>query len=118
MQSQTPVSLTGTKWHSFLRWRAARPFFLSYLGRSVILWCGFKTASLFLASMAKVPDPLAFHALPEMFTFVMAWLWLGSLMRRNGEDILLGNVGLSVRFLFVLLAVVFVSLSLLLSLGA
>jgi hypothetical protein len=110
--------MTATKSHSFRRWLAARPFLRVYLVRSLLLWCGFKTATLVLLSMAKVPDPLAFHALPEMACFVMAWLWLGSVMRRNGEDILLKNLGLPVQFLFLVLALVFAPLSLLLSLAA
>jgi hypothetical protein len=108
----------ATKWRSSLLSPAVRPLVRVYLVRSFLLWCGFKVAGLFMMAIANVPDPLSFHLLPEAACFIMAWLWLGSIMRRNGEDILLANLGLPVRFVFALLLAVMLPLSLLLSLAA
>jgi hypothetical protein len=94
------------------------PFFGIYLRRAFVLWFGLKTAAVILAAWAKLPAPLSFHAAPEIAAAIIAWLLLGSAMRRNGEDILLANLGFSVKLVFVELVILSLGCSLFVGLFA
>lgn len=88
-----------------------------YLRRTVILWFGLKLANMYGAVLAELP-PAGFRIGPEIGAVVVACLMMHALMRRNGEDLLLGNLGLPSSVVFTQIAALSPLLSFLVSLLA
>jgi len=78
---------------SYARWYRSR-LFQSYLRLFPLLWILGKAANAFTASQARL-SPLGFRPLTEIATCALELFVLWTFIRRNNEDILLGNLGLS-----------------------
>jgi hypothetical protein len=83
------------------------PFFALYLRRTLLIWFGLKVALVFITLMGNaqsrafaMPAPLGFRFGAEAGMIVVACLLMRGLMRRNGEDLLLGNLGLPAGIVF------------------
>ena len=74
------------------RW-VATPLWRSYLVSFLILWVVAKTALGAGAAVSGL-DPFAFQPYNESWACVLELLVLAHFIRRRGEDVLLGNIGL------------------------
>ena len=83
-------------------WWLTSPLFRSYLTSFLILWTVAKAAivggALAMAAVVTArlaePDPWAFAPQTETWACVLELLVLAHFIRRRGEDVLLGNIGL------------------------
>ena len=69
------------------------PLFRSYLRLFPLIWTLGKAANAFTAAQAGL-TPLGFHPLSEVAVCAFELIVLWTFIRRNNEDILLGNLGL------------------------
>lgn len=74
------------------RW-VTTPLFRSYLGSLLILWVVGKSMLAVHAALIGL-DPFAFQPQSEAWACVLELLVLAHFIRRRGEDVLLGNIGL------------------------
>ena len=74
------------------RW-VTTPLFRSYLVSFLVLWVVAKTALAAGAAYYGL-DPFAFQPYSETWACVLELLVLAHFIRRRGEDVLLGNIGL------------------------
>lgn len=74
------------------RW-VATPLWRSYLVSFLVLWVVAKTALVAGAAYYGL-DPVAFQPYNETWACVLELLVLAHFIRRRGEDVLLGNLGL------------------------
>jgi len=75
------------------RWYQSR-LFRSYLFQFPIVWLLVKAANAYMAGYVREP-PLGFRPATETVACVIELFILWAFIRRNNEDILLGNLGLS-----------------------
>ncbi len=93
------------------------PLFRSYLRRFILLWVAGKIANGATAAVLEI-QPFAFRPGTELVTFAFEIGVLVLIIKRANEDILLGNLGMSVAMVIAPLAVVQVVLSALVALLA
>ena len=74
------------------RWLTT-PLFRSYVGSFLVLWLVAKAALAAGARYAGL-DPLTFRPYHEAWACALELLVLAHFIRRRGEDVLLGNLGL------------------------
>ena len=91
------------------RWVTSR-LFRSYLVSFLILWVVAKSALAGSAAVAGL-DPFAFQPLSETWACVLEVLVLAGFIRRRGEDVLLGNLGLELGGALLPLALAHAALS-------
>ena len=91
------------------RW-ITTPLFRSYLVSFLVLWVVAKTA-LAAGAWYYELDPLAFQPYNEMWACVLELLVLAHFIRRRGEDVLLGNIGLDLGTALLPFALLHVALS-------
>ena len=84
--------------------------FLSYLRRFVLLWIAGKIANAATARVILLP-PFAFRPWTEMVTLAFELGVLVIFIKRNNEDILLGNLGLRLSTAIAPLVVVHLALT-------
>ena len=94
---------------SYSQWWKSR-LFRSYLTVFPFLWVLTKAANAFTASVAGLP-PLGFRPFTETVACGIEFVVLWTYIRRNNEDILIGNLGLSLPAALLPLAVFHVILS-------
>jgi len=94
----------------------ATSLFRAYLWRFLLLWLVGKTANAGTAVIAELP-PLAFRPGTELVACAAELLVLWAFIRRGNEDLLLGNLGLSLRAAFAPLVVLHFALSVALALA-
>jgi hypothetical protein len=78
---------------SYARWFRSR-LFRSYLLQFPLFWALVKGANAYIAALSNL-SPLAFRPLSEVACCAIELFALWVFIRRNNEDILLGNLGLS-----------------------
>jgi hypothetical protein len=78
---------------TYTRWLTSR-LFRSYLAVFPFIWILGKAANAFTAAQAGLP-PYGFHFLTEVFVCVLELVVLATYLRRDNQDILLANLGLS-----------------------
>lgn len=93
------------------------PLFRSYLRRFMLLWVAGKIANGATAALINI-QPFAFRPGTELVTFAFEIGVLVLIIKRANEDILLGNLGMSLAMVIAPLAVVQVVLSTLVALLA
>lgn len=89
--------------------------FRSYLGAFVILWLVMKGAMVAGAVLVREP-PFEFHPFGESVICAVELAVLAVFLRRGSEDVLLGNLGLTLGVALAPLVPVHVALSLFVSL--
>ncbi len=94
----------------------AGPFCWLYFKRFLVLWLPLKAANILGANVIPGLSPLAFRPVTELGAIAVAAFVVWAIMRRNGEDVLLGNLGLRPAFAYIQLAATCVTLSALVSL--
>ena len=77
----------------YSRWIRSR-LFRSYLRLFPVIWVLGKAANAFTAAYSGL-SPFAFRPITEIAACVLELVVLWVFIRRNNEDILLGNLGLS-----------------------
>jgi hypothetical protein len=77
----------------YSRWLRSR-LFRSYLLQFPLIWVLAKAANGFTAAQSHLP-PLGFRPLTEIACCIIELFILWVFIRRNNEDLLLGNLGLS-----------------------
>jgi hypothetical protein len=100
-------------------WWLTSPLFRSYLTSFLILWIVAKAAivggamavAAIVGARLAEPDPLAFAPRAETWACVLELLVLAHFIRRRGEDVLLGNLGLGLGDALAPLVVVHATLS-------
>ncbi len=94
---------------SFEAWLKSA-LFLSYVRRFVLLWIAGKIANAATAGFVGVP-PFSFRAGTELVILVFELGALVAFIKRDNEDILLGNLGLRLAAALAPLVAVHVTLS-------
>jgi hypothetical protein len=94
---------------SFGAWLSS-PLFLSYLRRFVLLWIAGKLANAATASVIGI-SPFSFRAGTELVILLFELGALIAFIKRDNEDILLGNVGLRLSVALAPLVMVHLALS-------
>jgi hypothetical protein len=101
---------------SYSQWWHSR-LFRSYLTVFPFLWALTKAANAFTASVAGIP-PLGFRPFTEMVACAIELIVLATYIRRDNEDILIGNLGIPLLAALLPLVLIHVILSALLALAA
>lgn len=101
---------------SFGAWLKS-PLFLSYVRRFFLLWIAGKLVNAATASLSGI-SPFSFRAGTELVILLFELGALIAFIKRDNEDILLGNVGLRVSVALAPLAIVHLALSAALALVA
>ncbi len=101
---------------SFGAWLRS-PLFRSYVRRFVLLWIAGKFANAATASVAGI-TPFGFRAGTELVILLFELGALVAFIKRDNEDILLGNVGLRLSVALAPLVIVHMALSAVLALVA
>lgn len=101
---------------SYRHWLSSR-LFRTYLAIFPLIWLLGKAANAFTAGYAGLP-PLGFRPLPEIGACAIELFVLRAYLRRENQDILLANLGISIPAALAPLALVHLLLSIVLSLAA